>query len=120
MSIERAGDGELLVGNLDIERDFLHVKDGVQALATIAARGNAGEAYNVCSGQGWKLRDILAAYSELARARISIRLDASKIRPIDERIKVGDCTKLQALDWREKLGVRNALEDILGYWRDRS
>lgn len=117
VSIERAGHGELPVGNLDIERDFLHVKDGVQALVTIAASGDAGEAYNVCSGRGWKLRDILAAYAELAHAELSIRVAVSKMRPIDERIKVGDCAKLQTLGWRQQLDVRGALEEILGYWR---
>jgi GDP-4-dehydro-6-deoxy-D-mannose reductase len=117
VAIERAGTGNVAVGNLDIERDFLHVVDGVEALVTIAAKGKAGDAYNVCSGRGWNLRDVLGVLTRAARAGVSIRSDPSRVRPIDERVKIGDASKLGALGWRERRTVDAALEEILHYWR---
>jgi GDP-4-dehydro-6-deoxy-D-mannose reductase len=117
VAIEQSTARELVVGNLDIVRDFLHVGDGVEALATVAAKGAAGEAYNISSGRGWALADVLRALTGLSRAKVSVRVDPGRIRPMDERVKVGDSSRLRALGWRESRGVERALAEILEYWR---
>ena len=116
---ERGSAHELAVGNLDIVRDFLHVTDGIEAFATIAAKGAAGEAYNISSSQGWNLADLLKTLIRLGHAKIEVRVDQAKVRPLDERVKVGDSTKLQSLGWRVRHGIPQALQDILDYWRQQ-
>ena len=44
--------GELAIGNGDTVRDFLHVADVVEAYLALLELGEAGETYNVCSGDG--------------------------------------------------------------------
>ena len=117
---ERGLANELAVGDLDVVRDFLHIADGIDALTTVAAKGEAGEAYNISSGRGWKLADLLQTLTGLARTKIEVRVDNAKVRPLDERVKVGDSTKLQSLGWRGRRSISQALREILDYWRQQS
>jgi GDP-4-dehydro-6-deoxy-D-mannose reductase len=47
------------VGNLDAERDFTDVRDVVRGYFLALEKGRGGEAYNICSGKSWKIRDLL-------------------------------------------------------------
>jgi GDP-4-dehydro-6-deoxy-D-mannose reductase len=49
----------LRVGDLSAIRDFSHVADVVEAYRLLLVRGEPGQAYNVCSGQGRTIRSIL-------------------------------------------------------------
>jgi GDP-4-dehydro-6-deoxy-D-mannose reductase len=119
VAIERGLRDDLPVGNLDVVRDLLDVRDGVEALWLLARRGRPGDVYNICSGTGYSLREVLEAYRGLARAEVRERADPARIRPIDEMVKVGDPAKLLALGWSPKRPIRRTLGDILAYWRDR-
>ncbi|MHB1557594.1 MAG: GDP-mannose 4,6-dehydratase [Isosphaeraceae bacterium] len=109
----------LPVGNLDVVRDLLDVRDGVEALWTLAQRGRPGEVYNICSGTGHSLREVLSIYQGLARTEVRERIDPARIRPIEEMVKIGDPARLAALGWSPRRPIRRTLEEILNYWRDR-
>ncbi|HSB61117.1 MAG TPA: GDP-mannose 4,6-dehydratase, partial [Vicinamibacteria bacterium] len=49
----------LHVGNLAAVRDYTDVRDVVRAYWALLERGTAGEVYNVCSGRGRRIRDLL-------------------------------------------------------------
>lgn len=119
VAIEAGRQADLPVGNLEVVRDFLDVRDGVTALQVLAERGRPGEVYNICSGTGTSLRSILDVYRGLARVAVLERFDPSRIRPIDEMVKVGDPSRLLALGWSPRHMIRQTLADILEYWRDR-
>jgi GDP-4-dehydro-6-deoxy-D-mannose reductase len=117
VAIERGHEEYLPVGNLDVVRDFLDVRDGVEAFWLLSQCGRAGDVYNVCSGQGYSLRDVLSIYRNLASVDVRERLDSSRIRPIEEMVKIGDSAKLNALGWFPRRPVPQILRDILEYWR---
>lgn len=119
VAIERGLADGLPVGNLDVIRDLLDVRDGVEALWTLAERGRPGEVYNICSGTGYSLREAMSIYRALARAEVRERVDPARIRPIEEMVKIGDPARLTALGWSPRRPIRRTLEDILDYWRDR-
>ena len=96
---------------------MLPVLDAVRALIKIASHGIPGEAYNVCSGNAFLLSKVLEILKNYARTSISIEVDSSKFRPIEELIKVGDNVKLLALGWSQEENVENCLSRILDYWR---
>ncbi|WP_415830512.1 NAD-dependent epimerase/dehydratase family protein, partial [Gillisia limnaea] len=52
-------DIKIEVGDLSIIRDFLHVDDVVKAYIILLRKGITGELYNVCSGKGYSLKEIL-------------------------------------------------------------
>jgi nucleoside-diphosphate-sugar epimerase len=119
VAVERGKAADVLVGQLNITRDFLDIRDGIEAIELIAAKGEAGEAYNICTGHGYRIADVLDGYRKLARKPILERVDPSLIRTNDEPIKVGDPAKLQALGWTAQYGLEESLYSILDYWRCR-
>jgi GDP-4-dehydro-6-deoxy-D-mannose reductase len=119
VAIEQGRAGDLPVGNLDVVRDLLDVRDGVSALCTMAERGRAGEAYNIASGRGQRLRAVLDMMKTRARVAVVERLDPTKLRPVDEPVKIGDPAKLEALGWKPGFALEETLTDILEYWRSR-
>jgi GDP-4-dehydro-6-deoxy-D-mannose reductase len=119
VAIEQGQQADLPVGNLDVVRDLLDVRDGVEALGLLAQLGKPGDVYNICSGRGYSLRDVLSVYRDLATVEIRERRDPSRIRPIEEMVKIGDPAKLCGLGWSPRRPIRQTLEDILEYWRAR-
>lgn len=117
VAAERSANPVVKVGALDAVRDFLDVRDGVRALLCLAERGQPGEAYNICSGHGHKLREILDQFNALARVRVTEETDPALLRPLDERVRIGDPSKLKALGWRPEIAIADSLRAILDYWR---
>ncbi len=108
------------VGNLDAVRDFADVRDVVRAYALLLERGQAGEAYNVCSGRGRRIGDVLDTLLALTRARIEVRVDPSRLRPADVPVLVGDNAKLvAATGWQPRIPLDETLRDLLDDWRAR-
>ncbi len=117
VAIERGTAGTLSIGNTKVVRDFLDVRDGVEALALVAEKGKAGESYNICSGRGLAISDILARFETLAKKPLVRKEDPARMRPIDEMVKVGDPTKLRDLGWKPERDIDATLAEILEYWR---
>jgi GDP-4-dehydro-6-deoxy-D-mannose reductase len=110
----------LHVGNLDVVRDFTDVRDVVRAYWMLLDQGEAGEVYNVCRGEGVRLRDVLQTLIRLAGVRVELVQDPARLRPSDAPILVGDPGKLRrATGWEPRLPLETTLGDLLGYWRGR-
>ena len=118
VSIERGNSYTLSIGQISgVVRDFLSIHDGVRGLALIASKGSAGESYNICSGSGIALSDVLKILVKSSSATFEVSIDRSKIRPVEELIKVGDNKKLRSLGWSQTISIENSLKEILEYWR---
>jgi GDP-4-dehydro-6-deoxy-D-mannose reductase len=121
--IEKEGkDPVVFVGNLNVYRDFLDVRDVVRAYTSILNNGKSGEVYNVCSGRKSKISDlleILISYSIVPN--ITTRLNENKLRPIDREIIYGNNDKLISdTGWEPRYNIRQSLLDTLNWWRERS
>lgn len=116
--LERAGGGLLRVGNLDSRRDFTDVRDIVRAYIVLAATGNAGEAYNVCSGTSRSGREILDLLLQSARTKIEIEQDPARMRPADIPDLRGDSRKIRVdTGWSPAIPIEQTLSETLDYWR---
>ena len=116
-AIEREQSSALRVGNLSSVRDFVAVQDASRALILIANHGESGEVYNLCSGIGHSMQEVLDLIVSNAEREIIIEQDAKRLRPTDELQLVGDSTKLQSLGWKPEVSLETALVEILEYWR---
>lgn len=117
VAIERGEQPHLKVGNLDAIRDFSDVKDVVRAYQTIMNDGKTGEAYNVGSGQGIKIKDILQTLLELATIEVEVITDPTRLRPSDVPYSVANIRKLQDLGWQPTHQLPETLTRVLTYWR---
>ena len=108
------------VGNLEARRDFSDVRDMVRAYWLALEKCEAGEAYNICTGQAWKIQDVLDTLLGMTKAKIEVRQDPSRLRPSDVPILLGDNSKfVKATGWKPTIPFEQTLRDMLEYWRAR-
>lgn len=115
---KNGGKGTIRVGNLDIVRDFLDVRDVVDAYWRILTKGKPGEVYNVCSGKGVKLREIITTTASLLGIEPTVEVASSLVRPADNAVIIGDSEKLRKeLGWAPELSFEQTLEGMINYFR---
>lgn len=109
---------ELSVGNIDIVRDFLDVRDVVRAYYKLLHRGKKGEVYNVCSGRAVRLSEVITVIAGLLEIEVVPLIDKKLIRPNDNMLIVGDNSKLcKDTDWYPKYDLKDSINDIIQYWK---
>jgi len=110
----------LLVGNLDARRDMMDVRDTARAYEALAASGMPGRVYNVCSGVAYRIGDLLERLMAMARTRITIEQDASRLRPSDNPVVLGNPSRIiEDTGWRPQIPIDTTLADLLAWWRAR-
>jgi GDP-4-dehydro-6-deoxy-D-mannose reductase len=108
----------MAVGNLDAVRDFCDVRDVVAAYWLLLEHGQAGEVYNVCSGQGVRMREVVERLIALSGQRVELRVDPQRLRPSDIPALVGDPGRIESVTgWRRTHAFDTTLRDVLEYWR---
>ncbi len=108
------------VGNGNIRRDFMDVRDVVRAYLLLVEKGRSGEIYNVCSGKAVKLKDILDLLLSLSEERIAVEVDEQRLRKVDIPLLLGDNKKIrEETGWQPEIPLRQTLTDLLNYWRQR-
>lgn len=108
------------VGNLKAVRDFTAVHDMVRAYVLAIQHCEPGEPYNISSGVGTPIADVLDAFVSLARCPIKVELEPSRLRPVDVPSLVGDSTKFRRVTgWQCESDILTALTQVLTYWRER-
>ncbi|MFN8491160.1 MAG: GDP-mannose 4,6-dehydratase [Caldilineaceae bacterium] len=106
------------VGNLEAQRDFTDVRDVVRAYWLLVQQGEAGEVYNVGSGQSRPVRWLLDTLLELSTVHVEIRVDPERLRPSDVPVSRCDNRRLvEATQWQPKIDLRTSLQDLLNFWR---
>ena len=121
VEIERGQHAPVIeVGNLDAQRDFVDVRDVVRAYWLALAHGQPGAVYNVCSGKGRSVRELLDGLLALSRvADIEVRQVAHRMQPADVPAQMGSYQRLAAdTDWRPEVTWEQTLRDLLDYWRE--
>jgi GDP-4-dehydro-6-deoxy-D-mannose reductase len=77
-------------------------------------KGEAGEIYNVASGQGTSLEDLLFKMADLVGIRAIPEADPELMRPADIPHLVGDPAKLRgATGWSPRRSLEETLRDVL-------
>ena len=111
---KRVGAPVVKVGNLEPVREFLHVRDVVDAYARLLVRGQPGEIYNVASGEGIPLEQLFLKLADLVGVRPIPEVDPELMRRADIAHLVGDGSKLRAATgWMPRYSLDDALRDVL-------
>jgi len=105
------------IGAGSIIRDFVDVSDVVLAYDAILERGVPGEIYNVCSGRGYSIRDIVDCLSKLTQIPVNVEEKEELLRPIDNPILIGSYEKLhRETGWEPTCSIKQSLQRIYDYW----
>lgn len=107
------------VGNLENKRDYTDVRDLVRALWLVSEKAEAGEVYNLGSGQAWSGNEILKMLLSMTRAKLVVENDEKRIIPAEAPILLADINKLVKLTgWKPQISLKQSVLDVLNYWRE--
>jgi GDP-4-dehydro-6-deoxy-D-mannose reductase len=119
VEIKKSGNrsGELVTGDTSIVRDFLDVRDVVVAYDLLLKRGKPGEIYNVCSGKGTSLNDVIGIMAKTLDLNIRTRVNEKLVRPDDNKIIIGSNEKIRReVGWDTTIPLDQSLADIINSW----
>ena len=113
----------LKVGNLDVERDFLDVRDVAAAYVSAVARADSltsGSVFNIASGASMRISHVLNIMLGRTPIEISVEREPSLQRAGDISRIVGDAEKARKLlEWAPSLPFETTVDDVLDDWRAR-
>jgi GDP-4-dehydro-6-deoxy-D-mannose reductase len=113
LALPRDG-GQLTIGNGETVRDFLHVADVADAYLSLLEAGVAGEAYNVCSGEGLSVRALAGLVLQRVGVSADISTDQAFARPVDVPVQIGNNAKLRrATGWAPRHTREDIIDDLI-------
>lgn len=117
---KQANKKEIKVGNLATARDYTDVRDIVRAYYLLLQKGQAGETYNICSGQAVSGQELLSALVKASGTDIKTIKDRSLFRPSDAPVIYGSYQKLaQTTGWQPTIPFEKTVRDIFEDWQTR-
>jgi GDP-4-dehydro-6-deoxy-D-mannose reductase len=116
---KRVGAPVVTVGNLEPVREFMHVRDVVDAYTRLLQSGKNGEIYNVASGHAVSLRDVFLQIADISGHRVIPEIDTALVRAVDIPYLVGDATKLtEATGWHASTPLSETLREVVNAQTD--
>ncbi|MCA9368686.1 MAG: GDP-mannose 4,6-dehydratase [Pseudomonadales bacterium] len=119
IEIERGNATHIEVGNLDAIRDFSDVKDIVRAYELLLDRGETGEVYNVGSGEGHSIKEMLSLLIAESTAKITVVEREDRMRPLDIPVSIADNEKITALGWHPEYKIQDTVKRIVDWHRNQ-
>jgi nucleoside-diphosphate-sugar epimerase len=112
----RRGGGKLRVGNIETRRAILDVRDTVEALVRLAAKGVPAEAYNICADTAYPISEFIHIFEKLTDLSLQITPDPALFRPTDEPIIFGNNSKLKVCTgWSQTISIEQTIRAVLDY-----
>ncbi len=108
------------VGNLNSLRTFSDVRDAVEAYYLLLTKNpKPGEVYNIGGNYSCTVKDMLDYLLSISKVKnIKIKIDKSRIRPIDADLQIPNINKFsKATGWKPNISFEKTMLDLLNYWR---
>ena len=109
------------LGNLDSIRDFTDVRDTVMGYLAVIEKGTKGDVYNLASGKGISIAELLEISLTIAREHYKVEdmkylLDESRLRPTDLPVLIGDASKAkEKLGWNNHIPLNRTILEMIQY-----
>jgi GDPmannose 4,6-dehydratase len=113
--ISRGLEDELVLGNIDVLRDWGYAPDYVDAMRRIIEQPSADD-YVVASGEAHTVRDYVAeafSYVGISDWESKVRVDPALYRPADPQRLVGDSGKLRGIGWRPTMSFSQLVATMI-------
>ena len=103
------------LGNLDVEREFNDVRMIAQAYSGLIQSAESGSVFNLCSGVGYQLKEVISMCTELTGHVIRIEVNSDFVRHNELKVLIGDATRLnRQLPNLPKYHLKETLAWMLG------
>jgi GDP-4-dehydro-6-deoxy-D-mannose reductase len=105
-------------GNPATRRDYTDVRDVVRAYRLLAASGEPGPAYNVCSGRVASAAELVAMLGEGCGVEVVHDVDSALVRAHEVMEIRGTPERLRAATgWEPEIPLVQTLADTVDWWR---
>jgi len=106
------------LGNLGTIRDFTDVRDMARAYVLAAGNCKSGEIYNIGSGEGHTISEIVSIFQSLSKVKVEIKTNPSLVRKADVPVLIADSSKFRtATGWKPTISLLETISDILNSYR---
>ncbi|MGE3621848.1 MAG: GDP-mannose 4,6 dehydratase, partial [Acidimicrobiia bacterium] len=86
----------------------------------LAARGEPGDVYTVCSGDDRSVEELARELVALSGTHVELEVDPALVRPVDLPVLRGDPAKVAAATgWHPEIPLSRTLADLLDDMRAR-
>jgi GDP-4-dehydro-6-deoxy-D-mannose reductase len=76
-----------------------------------------GEVYNVCSGRGVSIAEVITMFEAIAGIRPVVYQDPARMRPVENASVIGSNEKIaNALGWKPAYTLEESLRAVYEYW----
>jgi GDP-4-dehydro-6-deoxy-D-mannose reductase len=119
---ERRGDERAVIriGNVDVRRDFIDVRDMARAYWLLTERAPADGVHLACTGHSISVRELLERLAAHARRPVVYEGDPERVREGEQPDLYGTPSPyLAEAGWRPEIPLERSLADTLDYWRQR-
>lgn len=115
VAIAMTNPGPIEMLGRDSVRDFVDVRDVVAAyLALLELPDPAQRVFNVCTGHGRSIREVVETALAIAGLERDVRFAEAALSGDDTSVVVGDSSRLrQAAGWRPRYDLEQSLRDML-------
>lgn len=111
-------DPVMRVGDLTPRRDFTDVRDVVRAYELLAAGGEPGQVYHICSERAFAIQEILDGLLALCDQAVRVEVDLERLRPSKMPVLLGSAERLRSqTGWAPQIPLEQTLADTLAYWQ---
>lgn len=110
--------GKIMLGNIKSVRDFIFIDDVVEGFIKLLLRPtSSGEVFNVSTGMGHSVEEIVSILSEHLDYRGTINVEQTRIRPNERQSLVAsnELLKLKT-DWRPQYNLKEGLAKTVSYY----
>jgi len=107
------------VGTLKAARDFTDVRDMVRAYRLAAEHCRVGGTYNLASGTGVTIREVLRLILAFSKQKIRVKKKASLVRKVEIPLITGNADRFRkTAPWDPAYQLEQTLWDTFRYWME--
>lgn len=109
------GKREILLGNLEPKRDFIHTSDMANAIESLMNKFEQGiDIFNLGQGQEYSVPEIVEAFEIALGEKIAIKQDPTRMRKSDRLHLLADVSKLKAFTgWEPKVDIFEGIRTLV-------
>jgi GDP-4-dehydro-6-deoxy-D-mannose reductase len=111
---------QLQLGNVDTRRDFLDVRDVIQAYRLLIEKGDPDQTYLAGQGRSESIRELVDIAVSLSKVPVEVVSDPSRVREGEQPDLYAEPRALKELGWAPRIPIEQSISDTLDYWRERA
>jgi nucleoside-diphosphate-sugar epimerase len=103
----------LELGNIDVERDFIDIRDAVSVYRLLLEARQPPGLVHICTGRTRSIRDLVHICAQLSGHVTGIKVNSAFVRPNDLLYQCGNPARLAELGFQPRFSTEETLEWML-------